>query len=136
MRAQSIFNHMVERLDSPPAEQPGLDRTLAALADPTRRALIEELRHGPIRVTDLAAPLPMSLNAVSKHIKVLERAGLVTRERAGREHRLAFRPEALEPAAIWIEEMRAFWNARLDALDAALRAEDDTAEQQSKGAPT
>ena len=105
------------------SEPTPIDAALAALADPTRRALLEHLRDGPSRISDLAAPLPMSLNAVSKHIKVLERAGLVSRERLGREHRLRARPEGLAPAADWIAEMQAFWADRLDALEAALEEE-------------
>ncbi len=104
-----------------------LDQTLMALSDPTRRAILQRLSHGEARVTELAEPFSMSLNAVSKHILVLERAGLVRRRRAGREHRLSFNPRPLEAPASWIERQRAFWTARLDALDAALRAEDLTA---------
>ena len=95
-----------------------------ALSDPTRRAILQRLSQGEARVTELARPFAMSLNAVSKHILVLERAGLVRRRRSGREHRLSFNPEPLEAPATWIERQRAFWTARLDALEAALRAED------------
>ena len=101
-----------------------LDRTLLALADPTRRAILHRLTAGEARVTDLAAPFAMSLNAVSKHIRLLERARLVRRRRVGREHRLSLNPEPLEAAATWMAEQRAFWTARLAALDALLRAED------------
>lgn len=110
---------MVERLGLAKADA-RIDRTLAALADPTRRAILEQLRTGPTRISDLASPLPMSLNAVSKHVKVLERAGLIARERAGREHRLRALPEALAPAADWIVEMQAFWAGRLEALEKVL----------------
>src|ERR1700761_5129883 len=102
----------------------GLDRTLAALADPTRRAILRRLSRGEARVTEVAAPFAMSLNAVSKHIRVLEGAGLVRRRRAGREHVLSFDPKPLDAASAWIEAQRALWYARLDALDALLRAED------------
>ena len=94
----------------------GLDRTLTALGDPTRRTILARLATGEARVTDLAAPLPMSLNAVSKHVHVLEEAGLVTRRIAGREHWLAFSGEPLGEAAAWIEHYQAFWNAKLDGL--------------------
>jgi DNA-binding transcriptional ArsR family regulator len=104
-----------------------LDRTLMALSDPTRRAILRRLSHGEARVTELAEPFSMSLNAISKHILVLERAGLVRRRRAGREHRLSFNPEPLEAPASWMERQRSFWSARLDVLDAALRAEDRAA---------
>jgi DNA-binding transcriptional ArsR family regulator len=101
-----------------------LDRTLLALADPTRRAILRRLTGGEARVTDLAEPFAMSLNAVSKHIRLLEQARLVRRRRAGREHLLSLNPEPLEVAATWMAEQRAFWTARLAALDALLRAED------------
>jgi len=93
-----------------------LDLTYAALADPTRRAILEHLRQAEARVTDLAAPLPMSLAAVSKHIGVLERAGLVRREIRGRDHFLSAAPEALAEARKWIDEYSAFWETRADAL--------------------
>lgn len=101
-----------------------LDQTLAALADPTRRAILERLSRGPARVTELAEPFDISLNSVSKHIRVLERARLVHRRRRGREHVLSIDPRPLDEAAAWIDRRRAFWTRRLDALEAALRAED------------
>jgi DNA-binding transcriptional ArsR family regulator len=104
-----------------------LDRTLVALADPTRRAILERLSRGEARVTDLAGPFSISLNSVSKHIRMLERARLVRRRRAGREHLLSFQPKALDDLASWIESRRTFWNARLDALEGLLRAEDSEA---------
>ena len=109
------------------ATQSDLDQTLLALADPTRRAILQRLSQGEARVTELAEPFSMSLNAVSKHILVLERAGLVRRRRTGREHRLSFNPEPLDAPASWIERQRSFWTARLDVLSAALRAEDRAA---------
>jgi DNA-binding transcriptional ArsR family regulator len=102
-----------------------LDRTLMALADPTRRAILQRLSGGEARVTELARPFAMSLNAVSKHIRVLERAKLVQRRRAGRDHFLAVSPHALDEAAAWIDEQRTLWTARLDTLAAILQAEDD-----------
>lgn len=102
------------------ALQQRLDRTLTALADPTRRAILRELARGETRVTDLARPFEISLNSVSKHIRVLERAGLVTRRRAGREHWLAFNRQPLDEAAAWIEAQRTFWNNRLDLLEREL----------------
>lgn len=104
-----------------------LDDTLLALADPTRRAILQRLTRGEARVTELARPFDMSLNAVSKHIRVLERARLVRRRRVGREHLLSFNPAPLDDAAGWIEAQRALWNARLDALDAMLQEEDRAA---------
>ncbi len=105
------------------ATQSNLDHTLLALADPTRRAILRRLYDGEARVTELARPFEMSLNAVSKHIRMLERAHLLRRRRAGREHFLSFNPEPLDEAVSWMETQRAFWASRLDTLDALLRAE-------------
>jgi len=101
-----------------------LDRTLLALSDPTRRAILKRLARGNARVTDLARPMTMSLNAVSKHIRMLERAQLVQRRRSGREHVLSFNPAPLDRAAEWIATQRAEWTARLEALDTLLQAQD------------
>ena len=101
-----------------------LNHTLMAIADPTRRAILHKLAAGETRVTDLARPFSMSLNSVSKHIRILERARLVRRRRSGREHLLSINPRPLDEAANWIETQRALWNTRLDALDALLKAED------------
>ena len=97
-----------------------LDRTYAALADPTRRALLIALRAGEARITDLAAPMPMTFAGVSRHIGVLESAGLVRRAVRGREHWLSIRPEGLGAAEDWISEQSAFWSRRADALAARL----------------
>jgi DNA-binding transcriptional ArsR family regulator len=101
------------------AMRSNLDQTLLALADPTRRAILQRLSQGEARVTDLAQPFAISLNSVSKHIRMLERADLVRRRRAGREHLLSFNPQPLDQAAAWIETQRAFWT-RLDALEREL----------------
>ncbi len=101
----------------------GLDATLGALADPTRRALLERLGEGEVRVTDLAAPFDLSLNAVSKHLRVLEAAGLVRRRRAGREHWLSLERTPLAAAATWIEQRRNLWSSRQEELEALLEAE-------------
>lgn len=101
-----------------------LDATLLALADPTRRAIVRRLTQGEARVTEIAAPFPMSLNAVSKHIRVLERAGLVRRRVVGREHILSFNPAPLDEAAAWIAAQQATWHQRFDALESLLAAED------------
>lgn len=113
--------------------QTDLDHTLIALADPTRRAILQRLSRGEARVTELAQPFAMSLNAVSKHIRMLERARLVRRRRAGREHLLSLNPQPLDAAAEWIAAQRALWTARLDALDELLQAEDRAAFPQTKG---
>ena len=108
-------------------QQAKLDQTLMALADPTRRAILQRLSRGEARVTELAEPFDMSLNAVSKHIRILERADLVRRRTAGREHFLSFNRQQLDEIANWIETQRAVWNARLDTLEALLREEDKAA---------
>lgn len=105
-----------------------LNATFAALADPTRRAIIERLSHGEARVTDLAAPFAISLNAVSKHIKALEDVGLVRRRVAGRDHFLAFDSGPLEGVDDWIAKARVFWNSRLDEMQRFLREPEDTDE--------
>lgn len=101
-----------------------LDRTLTALADPTRRAILQRLSLGETRVSDLAQPFEMSLTGVSKHIRVLEAADLVRRRKAGREQLLTLNPEPMDAARAWMDAQRALWTARLDALDTALKAQD------------
>lgn len=101
-----------------------LDHTLTALADPTRRAILLRLADGDARVTDLAAPFAMSLNSVSKHIRILERAQLVRRRREGREHWLSRNAKPLENAVQWMELLRERWSDRLDRLERALEEND------------
>ena len=101
-----------------------LDHTLGALADPTRRAILLRLAQGETRVTDLAAPFDISLNSVSKHIRILERARLVKRRRVGREHLLSRNPGPLDQAAHWIDRLRDHWNQRLDRLAKALEEDE------------
>lgn len=108
-----------------------LDDTLIALADPTRRAILQRLSRGDARVTDVARPFAMSLNAVSKHIRMLERARLVRRRRMGREHVLSLDPRPLRDAAAWMAEQTAAWTARLQLLDDLLREQDDAPEPSS-----
>jgi DNA-binding transcriptional ArsR family regulator len=98
-----------------------LNETLLALSDPTRRAILQRLSEGETRITELAEPFRMSLPAVSKHIRMLERARLVRRRRAGREHFLTFNPKPFDEAARWMTTQRATWTARLDALDRLLQ---------------
>jgi DNA-binding transcriptional ArsR family regulator len=112
-----------------------LDRTLVALADPTRRAILERLSRGEARVTELAAPFSISLNSVSKHIRMLERAELVQRRVAGKEHLLSFNRAPLEEAALWIESQRALWTRRLSALDDLLQAEDRALAREKRRKP-
>ena len=94
----------------------GLDRVFSALADPTRRAILRALTQSPSTITEIARPFPISFNAVSKHVMVLERAGLVHREIKGREHYCWIDPDPLAEANLWLEHYRRFWEQRLDAL--------------------
>jgi|SRR5580700_5930355 DNA-binding transcriptional ArsR family regulator len=100
-----------------------LDAVFHALADPTRRAMLRRLAKAPISVGELAAPYRMSLAAASKHIKSLERAGLVRRRVQGRTHLCQLAPAALESAHDWLGFYRRFWTAQFEALDAMLKAE-------------
>lgn len=109
-----------------------LDDTLIALADETRRGILRRLASGEARVTELAQPFDISLNSVSKHIRILERAGLVRRRVAGREHFLALEPKPFDELAEWMRRTREFWSSRLDLLEAALRAEDAIEAARSK----
>jgi DNA-binding transcriptional ArsR family regulator len=93
-----------------------LNDTFAALADPTRRRILQQLAHGDRCITDLAKPHSMSLPAVSKHLRVLEHAGLVRRRRTGRLHRMKLNVMPMKQAAQWIEEYRRFWEGSLDRL--------------------
>ena len=97
-----------------------LDRTFAALADPTRRRMLEQLSHGDLCVTNLAKPHQMSLPAVSKHLGVLEKAGLIGRERCGRVHSLRLNAEPMKQAQAWIESYRRHWEESFDRLDTYL----------------
>ena len=101
-----------------------LDDTLVALADETRRSILKRLSGGDARVTEIAEPFEILLNSVSKHIRILERAGLVRRRIEGRDHYLSLQPAPLDAAAAWLQRERAAWTTRLDKLEAALRAED------------
>src|ERR1700760_541353 len=102
-----------------------LDATLIALADPTRRAILARLAQGEARVTEIAQPFPISLNSVSKHIRMLERAALVRRRIEGREHILALNPHGLDEAARWIDDQRRLWAWRLAELDKILEEQND-----------
>jgi DNA-binding transcriptional ArsR family regulator len=95
-----------------------LDAVLSAVSDPTRRAIIDRLTRGPARVTDVAEPFAMSLNAVSKHLKVLEGAGLVVRSKQGREHVLRLDARPLREVVRWASRYERYWTERLDRLEA------------------
>lgn len=97
---------------------PTLDEVLVAIADPTRRAILERLTRGSARVTDVAEPFEISLAAVSKHVQMLERAGLVRRARRGREHTLTLNARPLRQVVRWTLRYERFWNDRLDRLEA------------------
>jgi DNA-binding transcriptional ArsR family regulator len=112
---QTTFNHMVE-YHSSKADQ-ALDRTFKALADPTRRRILAQLAKGGECVTELARPHAMSLAAVSKHVIVLEKAGLVKRRRDGRVHALALETKPMQEARAWIDRYRKFWEANLDQFE-------------------
>lgn len=106
-----IFNRMVEHTNSAQ-----LDRIFAALADPTRRAILRGLTRRPATINEIAKPFPVSLNAISKHVMVLERAGLLRREIRGRHHHCRIEPRPLRQADAWMAHYRKFWDERLDAL--------------------
>jgi DNA-binding transcriptional ArsR family regulator len=94
-----------------------LNAVFAAVADASRRSILDRLRAGPLTVTELARPYPMSLNAVSKHIKTLECAGLLRREICGREHSCRLDAARLKEAMDWMSEYTEFWSARIAALE-------------------
>jgi DNA-binding transcriptional ArsR family regulator len=98
-----------------------LDRTFAALADPTRRAILKRLAAGEATVLELTKPFSMSQPAISKHLKVLERAGLIVRGRRAQWRPAELRAEPLKEVAEWLEDYRRLWEGRLDRLDAFLR---------------
>lgn len=108
--ASCILNLMVQY-------QPTLDRTFSALSDPTRRDVLERLGRGPATVGELAEPYGMTLTGMKKHVRVLEEAGLVSTEKAGRARECRLGPGRLEDATRWIEEYRRDWERRLDRLE-------------------
>ena len=111
------------RVDGPafePAPADPLSAVFAALADPTRRAILARLARGETTVTELAAPFDMTLPAVTKHLKVLERAGLISRSRLAQARPCHIEPEPLRTATDWMVQYRHMWEARLDRLDAFL----------------
>jgi len=111
----SIFNYMVKYSEDL------LSHTFAALSDPTRRAILTRLTGGAVQVTELAMPFGMSLPAISKHLKVLEQANLITRHRDGRIHRFSLNQEPIDAAKSWIESYQQFWQQNLQALDTYLQ---------------
>jgi len=112
-----------------------LDATFSALADPTRRAILAQLALGMSTVTELAEPFDISLPAVSRHLRVLEDAGLLVRQIDGRMHRCTLDPEPMARAAEWIGEMRHFWESQFDALAAYLERPEEESWPQSRHNP-
>jgi DNA-binding transcriptional ArsR family regulator len=102
-----------------------LSTTFAALADPTRRAILGRLAEGEATVTELAAPFPITVQAVSRHLKVLEQAGLISRGRTAQLRPSRLKGAPLKEAADWLERYRRFWDGSFDRLEARLRAEDE-----------
>jgi len=100
-----------------------LDQIFSALADPTRRAILRGLTRCPATINEIARPFPISLNAVSKHVMVLERAGLLRREIKGRQHYCWIEPRPLRQADRWLEHYREFWEQRMDALESYVARE-------------
>ena len=117
---------MVEQLRVTSTDEDALDAAFHALADRTRRSLLRRLAEGSATVTELAQPYQMSLAAVSKHIQVLERAGLAARTVDGRVHHLALRPDGLRSASEWVTYYLHFWDDSLARLDEVLREGDAT----------
>lgn len=103
-----------------------LDRTFSALAHPTRRAILQTLSRGDARVTEVAAPFDSSLNAISKHILVLERANLITRRQEGRDHFLSLNPDTFDETLRWMNARALQWKKALKTLDDLLEAENRT----------
>jgi DNA-binding transcriptional ArsR family regulator len=94
-----------------------LSDVLTAISHPSRRAIIGQLVAGPARFTDIAQPFDLSLNAITKHLKLLERAGLISRQKKGREVFISFRPEPLRLVSGWVHEYERFWSERLDQFE-------------------
>jgi DNA-binding transcriptional ArsR family regulator len=112
-----------------------LSTVLGAISHPSRRAILHRLADGPARVTEIAAPFDLSLNAVSKHLKVLEGAGLVDRERQGRDHVIRFRGEPLRLVSQWVHEYERFWLERLDRLEQYFREKREKDKEKGKKKP-
>jgi DNA-binding transcriptional ArsR family regulator len=107
-----------------PNRSSAVDGVFAALADPSRRTMVERLSRGPASVSELAQPLPMSLPSVLQHLQVLEQRGIVRSSKAGRVRTYRIRPDALRPAERWINERKAEWERRLDRLGEHLEQSD------------
>ena len=120
-----MLNHMVE-------QHAHLDAVFHALADPTRRAMLGQLAERELTIGELATPFSMSFAGASKHVRVLENAGLVTRTIQGRTHLCRLQAARLAEANEWLRRYERFWNEKLDTLESLLRAEDEAAARKSK----
>ena len=110
-----------------------LTDVLTAISHPSRRAIIGKLAEsGPTRFTDVAKPFDVALNAVTKHLKLLERAGLIEREKQGREVLISLRPEPLRLVAGWVHEYERFWNERLDVFEQHFKEQKENKEKKEK----
>jgi DNA-binding transcriptional ArsR family regulator len=121
MESEQIAMIEIESRKGAASRTERLDAVFAALADPTRRAIIERLSRSEARVTEVAEPFHMSLNAVSKHIRVLEASGVIERHRKGRDHVLSINTRSLDEVDGWIMRMRRYWEERLDDMERLLR---------------
>lgn len=139
--AKSLFNRYVKyvsmMITAQPEEDQRLDAVFSALSDPVRRQILTQLGHREATVGELAAPHPISLPAISRHLKVLERAGLITRSQQAQWRISSLRPEPLREATAWVTHLTAIWSTRFDALDAHLAVMKSLAETRpTKGDPT
>jgi DNA-binding transcriptional ArsR family regulator len=123
-----MLNHMVE-------QHPHLDAVFHALADPTRRAMLGQLAERELTIGELATPFSMSFAGASKHVRVLEHAGLVTRTIRGRTHLCRLEAARLAEANAWLRRYQRFWNEKLDTLESLLRAEDQANATKAPKAP-
>lgn len=108
---------------------PNLDAAFSALADPTRRRIVERLARRSLTVGEIASGFPISQPAISKHVRILEESGLIVRDIKGRIHHCSLSAESMEAVSGWVEKQRRYWNAVLDRLEGVL---DDTAERKKK----
>jgi DNA-binding transcriptional ArsR family regulator len=115
-------------------EMDPLTNVLTAISHPTRRAILGRLANGPARFLDVAAPFNTALNAVTKHLKLLERAGLIERQKQGREVFISFRPEPLKQVAGWVHEYERFWTGRLDRFELHFKTDKATTATKLKNA--
>jgi DNA-binding transcriptional ArsR family regulator len=109
-----------------------LSDVLTAISHPTRRAIIGQLAAGPARFTDIAKPFDTALNSVTKHLKLLERAGLIRREKQGREVFISFQAEPLRQVAGWVHEYERFWNERLDQFEQHFKKQKENRKKEKK----